>query len=58
MKVVRVVCPKCNKERKIVTEEEDLHSYQEEIVQERCPHHIPTSEDKLLAAIFGEKNGQ
>jgi len=55
MKVLRIICPRCNKERRITSEEDNLHSYQEEIIQEKCPHHIATPEDKLLAAIFGEK---
>lgn len=55
MKVLRIICPKCNKERRITSEEDNLNSYQEEIIQEKCPHHTETSEDKLLAAIFGKK---
>ena len=58
MKVLRIICPKCNKERKEITEEDNLADYQEEIAYERCPHHPAGATDKLLAAIFGEKSGQ
>ena len=53
MRVRRIVCPKCNKETKLITEEDNLHSYSEEIVYVVCEHHPVTPEDKLLKAIFG-----
>ena len=55
MKAVRIVCPKCPFEDRIVTEEEDLSTYSEEIKYEVCPTHPITNEDKLLKAIIGEK---
>ena len=58
MKALRIICTKCGKERRITSEEGNLSSYQEEIVYEKCPHHIATPEDKLLAAIFGQKDRQ
>ncbi len=58
MKVLRTICPQCDKERRLTTESDDLSDYQEEIVHERCPNHIPTAESRLLDAIFGEEESK
>lgn len=55
MKVKRIICPKCNTEKKVITDRDDLHSYQEEITYKKCKHHPVTAEDKLLKALLGKK---
>lgn len=58
MKVVRIVCPGCGKEDTRKLEMGKLKSYEEIIVRKRCPEcrKNPTPEEKLLRAIFGEKD--
>lgn len=52
MKVKLTVCPKCNKETKVVTEEDNLHNYSEEIIYKKCKDCPTTPEGKLLNALF------
>ena len=48
-----IICPRCNKETRLVTKEEDMHSYQSEIIYQRCDGHTPSPEERLLDALFG-----
>lgn len=57
MKVIRIICPKCSTEEVHKEDISDLHKYSEELVFKRCSECKKniSPEDKLLAAIFGEK---
>ena len=60
MKVTRIVCPSCKSERRVVSDEDNLHDYSEEIISEvcgekECQGWDKSSEQRLLRAIFGER---
>lgn len=60
MKVKRIICPSCGAEKKVISEEDNLHEYSEEIISEicgrkRCQRWYNSPEQTLLRAIFGEK---
>ena len=60
MHTVRIVCPKCNKERQERSNLKDIYNYTEEIKYERCAKCKKlekTPEEKMLDAIFGVQNG-
>ena len=58
MKALVYRCPKCDDIWNKHVEEDDTNDYTEEFVNEKCPKCavLPeTAEEKLLAAIFGER---
>ncbi len=55
MKVLHIVCPTCGAESTVQTEREDLSKYTTDIQYKRCAFHVVTAEERLVAAIFGEK---
>lgn len=58
MKVIRIICPKCDKEEKHIEEVSNMQKYTEELVYRKCSEckESVTPEDKLLSAIFGEED--
>ena len=58
MKVKRVICQVCKSEKRITSEEGDLHAYSEEIVSRTCeePECQNNPADRLLRALFGVKD--
>ena len=60
MKVERVICPACKTERKVISDEDNMHEYLTVDVLEycdtnECQEAKNTPEQRLLRAIFGEK---
>lgn len=57
MKVKRIICPKCGFEEDHREDVDNIHEYSEELIYRRCSECRKkiTPEDRLLAAIFGEK---
>lgn len=56
MKVKRLMCPLCKKEKVLEkTEEDNLSEYSEELITQFCPECSNTAEARLLAAIFGKR---
>lgn len=63
MRVERIICPSCGAERKAVSNRDNLHNYSEEVVSEvcskkECREWYNSPEQRLLRAIFGDKNGE
>ncbi len=60
MRVKRIICPSCESEGRIVSGENDLSNYSEEIVsevcgEEKCKKWYNSPTQRLLRALFGEK---
>ena len=55
MIVIRTVCPTCSSESKRMLDKDNIRSYEERVNVVRCANHPVTPEERLLAAIFGEK---
>lgn len=60
MKVRRIICPACESERKVISDEDNLHVYSEEVVsevcgREECQRWRNSPEQRLLRTIFGQK---
>jgi len=60
MRVKRIICPACESEKRVTSEEGNMHEYSEEIASEVCDraecqrwHNSP--EQRLLRAMFGER---
>jgi len=55
VKVLR--CIKCNKEKRIVSENRNMLSYDEKVVKGSCQScgKVVTNEEKLLLALTGQK---
>ncbi len=58
MKVERIICPACESEKRVTSEEDNTHEYSEEIISRTCEKTEcqDSPENKLLQAIFGVKN--